>query len=578
MPTTPAPAPATGGALLRRALRRNAPRLGGASALIAVWQVCEAMVPVMIGVVVDRAVATGSWSALALWGGVLCALFATLAFSYRGGAIVGEGALQREGHRLRTEVSGHLLDPRGARADQVPGDLLAVATGDADQAAAVLRQAWFAVAAVVGFAVTAVVLARIDLVLTLVVLVGVPVALLINHLLAGPLTRRSAVRQEALGRATGIATDLVTGLRPLKGIGAEDVALARYRHESHRAAEASVAAARWEGLLYGATQGLSGVVLVVVALVAGSRALDGALSIGELIAVVGLAQFVAEPLQTLAYFVAQLAQSRASADRLVTVLATPRLLLAGEAAATGPADLALHDVHSGTLRGVDLRAEPGELVAVVAGDPADAAALARLLRGELRPDRGEVRLGGTPLTDLTLAETRRLLLVADHQVDLFEGTLRSNVDPGGRLDDERLAAVLVASAADEVVAHCAGGLEEPVTVGGTTLSGGQRQRVGLARALAAPAPVLVLHDPTTAVDAATEHRIAAALVAERHPGEQGAAAATSGAPTTLLLTSSPVLLARAHRVVHLDAGRVRATGTHAQLVRDDSAYREAVLR
>ncbi|MBJ7530459.1 MAG: ABC transporter ATP-binding protein, partial [Nocardioides sp.] len=324
MPTTPAPAPATGGALLRRALRRNARRLGGASALIAVWQVSEAMVPVMIGVVVDRAVATGSWSALALWGGVLCALFATLAFSYRGGAIVGEGALQREGHRLRTELSGHLLDPRGARADQVPGDLLAVATGDADQAAAVLRQAWFAVAAVVGFAVTAVVLARIDLVLTLVVLVGVPVALLVNHLLAGPLTRRSAVRQEALGRATGIATDLVTGLRPLKGIGAEDVALARYRRESHRAAEASVAAARWEGLLYGATQGLSGVVLVVVALVAGSRALDGALSIGELIAVVGLAQFVAEPLQTLAYFVAQLAQSRASADRLVTVLATPR--------------------------------------------------------------------------------------------------------------------------------------------------------------------------------------------------------------------------------------------------------------
>ncbi|MEQ4498897.1 hypothetical protein, partial [Nocardioides kribbensis] len=59
---------------------------------------------------------------------------------------------------------------------------------------------------------------------------------------------------------------------------------------------------------------------------------------------------------------------------------------------------------------------------------------------------------------------------------------------------------------------------------------------------------------------------------------QGAAAATSAAPTTLLLTSSPVLLARAHRVVHLDAGRVRATGTHAQLVRDDSAYREAVLR
>lgn len=552
------PAPETAGGLLRRTVRRQRRRLVGATALITLWQVCEAAVPILIGVVIDHAVATGDLGRLVLWGVVLCVHFAVLSTAYRLGARVAFRAVQSESHRLRTAVSAHVLSPRGARLDRMPGDVLAVATGDAEMVAAVVRQLVFTIAGFAGLAVTAVVLATIDPLVAVVVLVGVPVVLLCTQVLAPRLAHRAHERQEAIGRATGQATDLVRGLRPLKGIGGEAVAHRRYQRQSREAMGASIAAARWEGLLYGVTTLLSTAFLAVVALVAGNLALDGELTVGQLVSVVGLAQFVAEPMGMIAYLVAQVARSRASAQRLVEVLTADPLVVVGTRAADG-AGLALAGVAAGPLREVDLVVDPGEVVALVAEDPADAGTLVRLLCGEEEPSSGAVLVGGVPLTSLTIAESRRLLVVAEHHVDLFEGTLRSNIDPWDRLTPDQVADVLRAASAQDLP-------DEPVTVNGTTLSGGQRQRLGLARALASQAPILVLHDPTTAVDAVTEQRIAEGIDAVRR---------TDGA--TLVLTSSPALLARADRVVHLVGGRVVGVGTHAELSGHED-YRSAVLR
>ncbi len=551
--------PTTPGALVRRTVHRQRRRLAGAIALITLWQVCEAAVPILIGVVIDRAVATGDVERLLLWGVVLCVHFTVLSLAYRFGSRIGFRAYQEEGHLLRSEVSAHVLSPRGARLDRSAGDVLAVATGDAELLAEVVRQVTFTVAGIAGLLVSAVVLATIDPLVAAVVLVGVPVVLVCTQVLAPRLAHRAHERQEAIGRTTGFATDLVRGLRPLKGIGAERTAHERYRRQSRQAMGASIAAARWEGLLYGLTQMLSVGFLAVVALVAGQRALDGEMTIGALVAVVGLAQFVAEPMGMIAYLVAQLARSRASARRVVRVLAAPPLVVVGACTATGPPGLCLRSVSTGPLHAVDLEVGPGETVALVAEDPGDAGALLHLLRGEGTPTTGEVLVGDVPLTDLTIAESRRLLIVAEHHTDLFEGTLSSNIDPHARLDPACFDAVLAASAAGDLP-------DDQVPVNGATLSGGQRQRVGLARALAADPPVLVLHDPTTAVDAVTEQRIAEGIADVRRP---------DGA--TLVLTTSPALLARADRVVHLVGGSVVAVGTHAALAASEG-YRAAVLR
>ncbi|CAB4734995.1 MAG: ATP-binding cassette domain-containing protein [Actinobacteria bacterium] len=563
--------PTTATALLRRAIGRHRGAVLASSALMTSWQVCESLVPVLIGIVIDQAVASGDTSRLLGWASALCLLFAVLSYSYRYGARIGFRALQEETHALRTEVSAHVLDPRGARTDRLPGDVLTIATADADMVGVVIRQLTMTAGALVGLSVSAVALATIDVRIALVVLVGVPLVLALTQALSPRLARRSEARQESIGRATGVATDLVRGLRPLKGIGAETIALERYREVSRRAVDDAVAASRWEGVLHGLTAGLSGLFLAAVALLAGLLAIDGQLSIGELIAVVGLAQFVAEPIALLSYLVAQVAQSRASAQRIVDFLASPPLVLEGDQAAGAAASLALSDVVSGPLRGLSVSIAPGRLVALVVEDPAEAQEIVTLLRGEAVPERGRVELSGAVLTDLGVDHARSLLVVADHHVDLFEGTLLSNVDPAGALSEARLATVVAASAVDDVAEHSADGLRTQVRVGGTSLSGGQRQRLGLARALAADPPVLVLHDPTTAVDAVTEHRIARALRDLRHGTDRR---------TTLVLTSSPALLVVADEVVHVRAGVAVAVGTHHALVADlgSSAYREAVLR
>lgn len=551
----PAGAPSTTVALYRRTLRRHRGRVLRCVALLGTWQTCEALVPVLIGLIVDDAVATGDGDRLLLWFVALAALFLVLSSGYRFGSRAGYATVQHESHLLRGEVVRRVLDPRGTAKRRLPGETLSIATSDAELAAEVVRMVGFAVAAVGSIAVAAVYLLRVDLVLGLVVLLGVPLVLGAVQLLAPRMSRHAGEQQERIARASGLAADLVAGLRVLKGVGGEPAATRTYTEASERAVGAGILAARSNGLMQGTTTALSGVFLAAVALLAGHRALDGDISIGEFIAVVGLAQFLAEPLGSLGEIAAHTATCWASGRRVVEVLTEPYAVPDGGTAPLGPGALVVPGL---------LRAEPGELVGVVLADPAAGDRLLDELAGSVAAPG--VLVGGTALDDVALATRRGHVLVVRHHVDVFEGTLRSNVltRPGQEPD---WSAVLAASALDDVVGLDPDGLDRPVAADGTTLSGGQRQRLALARALAARPPVLVLQDPTTAVDAVTEHEIAVRLHA-----------ALPADAIAVVLTSSPALLAAADRVVHVGADGTVTTGTHAALLADLPDYRSAVLR
>ena len=170
---------------------------------------------------------------------------------------------------------------------------------------------------------------------------------------------------------------------------------------------------------------------------------------------------------------------------------------------------------------------------------------------------GHVEVGGVDLATLDPAVARATVVVAPHEATLLSGTIRDNV-PGAA------EAALRAAAASDVIEALPDGIDTELADAGSSLSGGQRQRIALARALATEAPVLVLHDPTTALDAATEARVAGALRAARH-----------GA-TTILVTTSPLLLAACDTVAVIRAGEVVALAPHAELLARDAAYREAV--
>ncbi|MEY7971192.1 ABC transporter ATP-binding protein [Saccharomonospora xinjiangensis] len=556
------------GKVLRQAITSQRRHLLTASALAATHQGCEAAVPLLVGVVIDEAVATGSWPALAGLLATLAAVFVALSLSYRFAARRAELAAEEAAHELRLRVSRRVLDPRGtADAGRLPGELVSIAISDTRRVGAVNGALPFAVAALAGLVVSGVALLRISIPLGLLVLLGTPPLLWLSHLVGKPLERRSAQEAERAADASGLAADLVSGLRVLKGIGAEAAAVERYRRISRSALAATLRAARAHAGHDGTILAATGVFIAAVALVGAQLAASGAISVGQLVSAVGLAQYLLGPFQIFAWAGGRIAQGRASACRVETVLAAPAAVPSaaggGAAGATlrgAGSALRLHGVTHGALDGLDLDVSPGEVVGVVA-DPASAHDLVLCLGREVEPTSGEIVLDGVPLRNLDAGAVRATVLTAAHDADLFEGTVADNI--GGA--DAALRTALAASCADEVVSSLPHGANTAVSERGRSLSGGQRQRIALARALARNSPVLVLHDPTTAVDAVTESRIAAAL--------RGARAGR----TTILVTTSPALLAVTDRVVLLRDGRVEKIATHADLVDTDAGYRETVL-
>ncbi|MGW1672572.1 ABC transporter transmembrane domain-containing protein [Streptomyces sp. NPDC002324] len=555
-------------------------------------QTGEALVPVLIGLAIERGVVDGDVPGLLLWLVVLAVVYVGLSFSFRFSARAGERAAVTAAHHLRAELVGRVLAPEGgAEEGRLPGELTNIATEDAKRVGAVAMALIVAFAATAGLVVGAVALLRVSLALGLLVLLGTPLLLWLGHLLSKPLERRSETEQERAAQASGVAADLVAGLRVLKGIGAERAAVSRYRRVSQDSLAATLRAARAEAWQNGVVTVLTGAFIALVALVGGRLAARGDIGLGELVSSVGLALFLVGPLGEFAWVNAELAQGRASAARIAEVLDAPGDVSDAPSADAPSADglpadgvegrLTLRALTYGTLRGLDLDIAPGEIVGIATTDPADAAALLRVLGRRADPDEGAVELDGTALTALGLAGVRAAILVAEHDADLFEGTVLDNVtaavgapapalpatNPSARACavPPGITAVMVASGTDEVARALPHGVDTPVTARGRSLSGGQRQRVALARALAADAPVLVVHEPATAVDAVTESRIAAGIRDVR------------GARTTLLVTNSPALLAVTDRAVLLRDGRVTATGDHERLVHECADYRTAVL-
>ncbi|WP_425451521.1 ABC transporter ATP-binding protein [Sphaerisporangium album] len=571
-------------------------------------QAGEALVPVLIGVVVDQAIARGDLGALLRWLAALAVVYLALSFGFRFGARAGERAAEQAAHALRVALVRRVLDPGGGAGNgRPPGALTSIATEDARRAGAVNMALMSAVSALAGLLVGAVALLRVSVPLGLTVLAGTPVLLWLGHLLSKPLEHRSEAEQERAAHASGVAADLVAGLRVLKGIGAEAAAVARYRRTSRDSLAATLRATRAEALQNGVVLALTGGFIAVVALVGGRLAAQGDISLGQLVSAVGLALFLLGPLETFSWVNAEFAQGRASAARIAEVLAAPPAVVPGGRPLPVPVRGAvrLRGVTYGGLRDLDLDVAAGDTLGVAATDPADAAALLRCLGRRSDPDSGTVELDGVPLRDLSPADLRTAILVAAHDADLFAGTLRANVtaglrddagtphggdvtvvegaagvpipdaprpaaeaaaDPGRAMEAAAdLGRAMEAAAADEVARALPDGLDSLVGEHGRSLSGGQRQRVALARALAADRPVLVLHDPTTAVDAVTEARIAAGIRDLRR------------GRTTILVTTSPALLAIADHVVLLDRGRITGSAPHADLLRDDITYRTAVL-
>jgi ABC-type multidrug transport system fused ATPase/permease subunit len=248
------------------------------------------------------------------------------------------------------------------------------------------------------------------------------------------------------------------------------------------------------------------------------------------------------------------------ARRMLAVLAVERVVSEPAAPLEEPQrGVPLVDEVSG------LFVEPGLLTCIASPIPDEAAEVAARL-GRLSAGRG-VRLGERRLEELSLAAVRRRIVVSEQDSHLFAGDLRGQLDPWGRArSDAGIHAALAVANAQDVLDALPEGLDAEVDERGRSFSGGQRQRLVLARALLADSEILVLVEPTSAVDAHTESRIARDLRAARL------------GRTTVVVTTSPLVLDRADRVVLLDGATVVGGGTHRELLRSSELYRETVTR
>lgn len=438
------------------------------------------------------------------------------------------------------------------------GEVVAVGTDDIDRLGAFYERSNLAVSSMVAVLMVAFLMLTSHVTFGLIVLVAVPLIVVGMVPLLRPLNRRTHAHRDRQAELTTRATDLVAGLRVLRGVGGERSTGERYRAESQRVRAAGVRVGWMDAALEAVRTLYPGLLLVGIVWYGARLALVGEITVGQLVSFYGYTGALASSVRYFMLFSSDLVTARVAASRVVRVLGLEHDLTESAAPAqalTGPHDL--HDPTSGVLL------HHGRVTGVVCADQADVGPLVERL-GRYR--NGAAELSAVPLDDLPLREVRRRVLVAGNDAHLFSGRLRDELDPDGTGTDEHVTAMLRAASAEDVLAQSPLGLEVELTERAREYSGGQQQRLRLARALLRDPDVLVLVEPTSAVDAHSE-----AAVAERLRGVRADR-------TTGVVTTSPLLLDRTDHVQFVVEGRVAAEGAHRDLLRTEDAYAATVLR
>ncbi|WP_208085433.1 ABC transporter transmembrane domain-containing protein [Brevibacterium atlanticum] len=529
------------------------------------WQAGEAVVPVVMGAAIDEALAEGDVSRLLLWIGVLAVVFIVISLSFRFTAQLSDFATEIVSHRFRITLSRRLLHTSGSTGSAPDAGVVSLMTNDIMRVAG-MRLAVYPVAEFSGVVFIAVALLLIHWLLGLIVLVGAPLTVWLMGVLSGRLARDSRVYQTLLATTVGRATDMVTGYRVIKGIRAEAEATERYRETSRETLDGAFRNVAHLGRFLVGSTTVSGAFVAGVAALAAWFAIKGQISVGGLIAAVGLSQALLPPMRMLAMnAVPGWAAAHGSGARILDALTSTeaggrgnveepilddRDSVAGEMVVRDDGRIPAADGAAGRI---DLRVGRRETVAIEAGETvgisADEVCAAKIAEAFLRPGaRNDVSLSIDGLDHTSPDFEHRwheMVIVSPHHATLFSGsvaeTIRppdADVDEGPGRRDLGTAALLAAAcddfiSAEETETHQIGEMANQ-------LSGGQRQRLALARAYATDAPVLVLHDPTAAVDSVTEQAISARLREIRR------------GRTTILIASSPVLLGVCDRVVDLE--------------------------
>jgi ABC-type multidrug transport system fused ATPase/permease subunit len=484
-------------------------------------------------------------------------------------------------HDLRTAVYEHLQRlSLMFHSSRPTGDLVARVTGDVNAVGDLFAQTLGTLASaslvLVGmFAVTF----WLDPLLAFVAFLVAPL-LLATTMHYQKQIRQMARRQRAKeGEIASMATEALSGMQVIKAFATERFEHDRVQRTSAERLAVGVESSRVEAR-FGALVDVLGAVATALVLCLGVLSVaDGRITPGDLVVVVSYTNKLYKPLKDIAKQASRAARALARLERIAEILASDMVLSDRPDGADGSAPVGraagtveLDDVHfryvanRTALEGVSLHVPSGTRLALVGESGAGKSTVGALVARFYDPAEGSVRIDGRDARELPLRWVRSQVGVLLQDTILFSGTVRDNIAYGTEADPEQIEEVARAAGALDFVRSLPDGFDTMLGPDGVGLSGGQRQRIGIARVLLRDPPVLVLDEPTTGLDAASE-----ALVM------RGLERLIEGR-TTILITHSTALARNADQVAVMSAGRVVEHDTPQRLLTRDSAFRRLTSR
>ena len=427
------------------------------------------------------------------------------------------------------------------------------------------------------FAVTAILFVT-DPVLAVVALIPLPFVNLSARRFSHRIHPASIAVQAEQAQLANVVEESVSGIRVIKGFGAEQVQFDKLEQEANDILRESMKAARIRSSFIPAIDVLPALGLVAVLGVGGHRVLNGQLSIGDLVAFNVYLTLLIWPLRNIGMIVALGQRAAAALVRINEVLETkseitdpanPQSLPTGGTEVLGA--VKFDHVQFGynqnfpVLSNFSLSIAAGESIAIVGATGSGKSTIARLLLRFYDTNVGHVYLDGVDVRKLRLRDLRQQVGVVFEETVLFNDSVASNIAfarPDASQDDMERAARL--AGAHDFILQLPHGYQTIIGERGFSLSGGQRQRIAIARAIIADPRVLVLDDATSAVDPSKESEIRDAM------------RTVMSGRTTIVIAHRPGTIALADRVVFLDGGIIAATGKHDELVTSNERYREVL--
>ncbi len=470
---------------------------------------------------------------------------------------------------LRNELFAKVVRLPPAYFDRTTtGDLMSRATSDVEQVRMFFGMGILALMDTATIVVTTLpILIYLNPRLTLYTALPLPILAILCQRIFAETHRRSMRVQEQFGDLTARVLENLNGIRVVKAFAREKEETVRFDEMSRESVDLNMRLARMQAIYVPVFTLFFEAGALFVLWIGGSDVVRAKLSIGDFLRYTLYLGWVTGPMVFLGWALSVYQRGVASMERLNEILNVPDPHEAGGEEASPHGIEFRHltfrysDDRPEALHDVSFSVAAGSRVAIVGRTGCGKTTLVHLLARLYEPPEGTVFMGGKDVRTLSRASVRRLLGFVPQDGFLFSDTIAENISFGlERPDRARVEGASRMACLDEAIATFPEGYEQVVGERGVTLSGGQRQRACIARAIATEAPVLILDDAFSSIDAATEERVLAGI---REAGK---------GRTVLVISHRLSSIADADSIVVLDHGRVVAQGTHAELLARGGLY------